>query len=63
VSIEVVNESGFEDLDEAEFAALGRSVLDAMHVHPQAELRGGGRGLWADARHDRFRVGFSGRVA
>jgi probable rRNA maturation factor len=37
VSIEVNNESGFE-VDEAEFAALGRYVLDAMHVHPQSEL-------------------------
>ncbi len=37
MSIEVNNESGF-DVDEAEFAALGRHVLDAMRVHPQAEL-------------------------
>jgi probable rRNA maturation factor len=37
VSIEVNNESGFE-VDEAEFAALGRFVLDAMRVHPQSEL-------------------------
>lgn len=37
MSIEVNNESGFE-VDEAEFAALGRYVLDAMRVHPQAEL-------------------------
>jgi len=37
VSIEVNNESGAE-VDEAEFAALGRFVLDAMHVHPQSEL-------------------------
>lgn len=37
MSIEVNNESGWQ-LDEAEFAALGRHVLDAMHVHPQAEL-------------------------
>jgi probable rRNA maturation factor len=37
MSIEVNNESGFE-VDEAEFAALGRFVLDQMHVHPQTEL-------------------------
>ncbi|MBO1750697.1 rRNA maturation RNase YbeY [Actinotalea sp. BY-33] len=37
MSIEVNNESGFA-VDEAEFAALGRHVLDAMHVHPQTEL-------------------------
>jgi probable rRNA maturation factor len=37
VSVEVNNESGHE-LDEAEFAALARFVLDAMHVHPQSEL-------------------------
>lgn len=37
MSIEVNNESGFE-VDEAEFAALARYVLDALYVHPQAEL-------------------------
>jgi len=37
MSIEVNNESGYE-VDEAEFAALGRFVLDQMHVHPQTEL-------------------------
>jgi probable rRNA maturation factor len=37
VSIEVNNESGYA-VDEAEFAALARYVLDAMHVHPQTEL-------------------------
>lgn len=37
MSVEVNNESGF-DVDEAEFAALARFVLDAMHVHPQTEL-------------------------
>ena len=37
MSVEVNNESGHA-VDEAEFAALGRYVLDAMHVHPQAEL-------------------------
>jgi probable rRNA maturation factor len=37
VSIEVNNESGVE-VDEAEFAELGRFVLDAMHVHPRSEL-------------------------
>ncbi|WP_149202801.1 rRNA maturation RNase YbeY [Actinotalea subterranea] len=37
MSIEVNNESGYA-VDEAEFAALGRHVLDAMHVHPQTEL-------------------------
>ena len=37
MSIEVNNESGFE-VDEAEFAALGRFVLDAMRVHAQSEL-------------------------
>jgi probable rRNA maturation factor len=37
VSIEVNNESGVT-VDEAEIAALARSVLDAMRVHQQAEL-------------------------
>src|SRR5699024_12011906 len=37
MSIEVTNESG-DRLDEEEFAALSRHVLDAMGVHPQAEL-------------------------
>ncbi|UFU04934.1 rRNA maturation RNase YbeY [Ruania halotolerans] len=37
MSVEITNESGHR-LDEAEFAALARHVLDAMHVHPQAEL-------------------------
>lgn len=37
MSIEVNNESGVA-VDEAEFAALARYVLDEMHVHPQTEL-------------------------
>lgn len=37
MSIEVTNESGYE-VDESEFADLGRFVLDAMHVHPQTDL-------------------------
>jgi probable rRNA maturation factor len=37
MSIEVNNESGHE-VDEAEFAALARFVLDQMHVHPQTDL-------------------------
>lgn len=37
MTIEVNNESGHV-VDEAEFAALARYVLDAMHVHPQTEL-------------------------
>ena len=37
MSIEVNNESGAV-VDEAEFAALARHVLDAMHVHPQTDL-------------------------
>lgn len=37
MSIEVNNEAGYA-CDEAEFAALGRHVLDAMHVHPQTDL-------------------------
>ena len=37
MSTEVVNESGVP-VDEAEFAALSRFVLDELHVHPQAEL-------------------------
>ena len=37
MSIEVNNESGYE-VDEAEFAALGRFVLEEMHVHAQTEL-------------------------
>ena len=37
MSIEVNNESGVE-VDEVEFAALARYVLDSMHVHPQTDL-------------------------
>ncbi|WP_090033006.1 rRNA maturation RNase YbeY [Cellulomonas marina] len=37
MSIEVTNETGHA-VDEAEFAALARHVLDAMHVHPQTDL-------------------------
>ncbi|MCB7135412.1 rRNA maturation RNase YbeY [Cellulosimicrobium marinum] len=37
MSIEVNNETDAQ-VDEAEFAALGRYVLDAMRVHPQSEL-------------------------
>ncbi len=37
MSTEVVNESGVP-VDEAEFAARSRFVLDELHVHPQAEL-------------------------
>ncbi|WP_336706262.1 rRNA maturation RNase YbeY [Oerskovia sp. USHLN155] len=37
MSVEINNESGYE-VDEAEFAALARYVLDSMHVHPQSEL-------------------------
>jgi probable rRNA maturation factor len=37
VSIDVNNESGF-DVDELELVSLSRSVLDAMRVHPAAEL-------------------------
>ncbi|WP_372594048.1 rRNA maturation RNase YbeY [Actinotalea sp.] len=37
MSIEVNNESGVR-VDEAEFAALARHVLDAMRVHPQTDL-------------------------
>jgi len=37
MSIEVNNESGVR-VDEREVAALARHVLDALHVHPQAEL-------------------------
>ncbi len=37
MSIEVNNETGFA-VDEAEFAALARYVLDEMHVHPQTDL-------------------------
>ncbi|WP_336923618.1 rRNA maturation RNase YbeY [Aquipuribacter sp. SD81] len=38
--IDVANESGtvIEDLDEHELAECARFVLDAMHVHPQAEM-------------------------
>src|SRR5699024_6643386 len=35
--IDVTNESGTQ-VDEVEFVALARHVLDALHVHPQAEL-------------------------
>lgn len=37
MTIEVNNESGVET-DEHEVADLARFVLDAMHIHPQAEL-------------------------
>jgi probable rRNA maturation factor len=37
LSTEVTNESGYP-VDEAEFAALSRFVLEELHVHPQAEL-------------------------
>ena len=37
MSIEINNETEYP-IDETEFAALGRHVLDQMHVHPQAEL-------------------------
>ena len=37
MSIEVNNESGVA-VDEAEFAALARFVLDAMHLHPLTDL-------------------------
>ena len=37
MSVEVNNESG-HPVDEAEFAALARHVLDAMNVHPQTDL-------------------------
>lgn len=37
MTIEVVNESGYTT-DETEIAACARHVMDAMHVHPQAEL-------------------------
>ena len=37
MSIEVNNESGYT-VDEAEFAALARHVLDELHVHPQTDL-------------------------
>ena len=37
MSIEVNNESGHA-VDEAEFAALGRHVLDALNVHPRTDL-------------------------
>ncbi len=35
--IDVTNESGVQ-VEELEFVSLARHVLDAMHVHPQAEL-------------------------
>ncbi|MFZ5850268.1 MAG: rRNA maturation RNase YbeY [Actinomycetota bacterium] len=37
MSVEVNNESGFA-VDEGRLAALGRHVLDALRVHPLAEL-------------------------
>lgn len=37
MSVEVNNEAAFE-VDERELVDLSRSVLDAMRVHPQAEL-------------------------
>ncbi|MDR1392485.1 MAG: rRNA maturation RNase YbeY [Bifidobacteriaceae bacterium] len=37
MSVEVLNETE-ADFDEAEFAELGRFVLDKLNVHPEAEL-------------------------
>ncbi len=37
MSIDIMNESD-TGIDEIEFVALARHVLDAMYVHPQAEL-------------------------
>lgn len=37
MSVEISNDSGYQ-IDEAEFAALARYVMDQMYVHPQAEL-------------------------
>ncbi len=37
MSTEIVNETTYE-VDGEEFAALARYVLDALYVHPQAEL-------------------------
>ncbi|GAA2246232.1 rRNA maturation RNase YbeY [Rarobacter faecitabidus] len=37
MGIEVNNESGYE-VDEAEFAALAKFVMDEMHLHPRTEL-------------------------
>ena len=37
MSVEVLNEAGAQ-IDETEFMALGRFVIDAMGVHPGAEL-------------------------
>ncbi|MDR2454868.1 MAG: rRNA maturation RNase YbeY [Bifidobacteriaceae bacterium] len=37
MSVEVLNETEAK-VDEVEFAQLGRFVLDALNVHPQAEL-------------------------
>ena len=37
MSVEVNNESGYP-VEEAEFAELGRYVLDTMHLHPETEL-------------------------
>ena len=40
MSIEIANESSYsvEGFDELELPVLARFVLDALHVHPQAEL-------------------------
>ena len=38
MSIEVANESGAVDIDEERLSRLARYVLDAMRVHPLAEL-------------------------
>src|SRR5690625_2267205 len=38
MSIEVANESGVADIDEERLSRLARYVLDAMRVHPLAEL-------------------------
>ncbi|MFT4287042.1 rRNA maturation RNase YbeY [Nocardioides sp.] len=38
MTIEILNESGYDGLDLDHFAKLARFVMDRMRVHPQAEL-------------------------
>lgn len=38
MSIDICNESGRHDIDEAEIGDLARYVLEQMHVHPLTEL-------------------------
>jgi probable rRNA maturation factor len=57
MSIEIANESGI-DVDDAALIGLARHVLDAMKIHPQADLS-----ILLVARPDRCAVLPYGRAA